>query len=42
METLNFEEAEAALLRAHKISKDSYGPNHQRYAHTLQWLLYFI
>ena len=41
METLNFEEAEAALLRAHKISKDSYGPNHQRYAHTLQWLALF-
>ena len=41
MKTLNFEEAEAALLRAHKISKDSYGPNHQRYAHTLQWLALF-
>lgn len=41
MKTLNYEEAEAALLRAHKISKDSFGPNHQRYAYTLQWLALF-
>ena len=38
---LNYEEAEAALLRAHKISKDSFGPNHQRYAYTLQGLSLF-